>query len=237
MNVEVYMNDERMKRWRNVICPEHGPDEEMRAIAAFEDQLGALPPHIERVRALISRIDPLSHYRAFENVEFVLNAIGALDYPGSPAVDVLSRHGQIDDARREVAKQYIACIRAWLDGKGLKEAKAENGIGAELAGKVYSALGERDDHKRWLAMSLVKTLKEYAYMPWDFISEYGDEEFVRAVYGSVLGRAPSSDDLKFRVEELRDGRSREDLFREVFDAREHRMGHLHRVAELLKREG
>ena len=71
-----------------------------------------------------SRIDPLSHYKAFENVEFIAQAIGDLDYPGSPAIDVLWRHGQIDDERREEAKRYIYCITAWLDGKTAEQATA-----------------------------------------------------------------------------------------------------------------
>jgi len=85
--------NERMKRWRNVMCPESEPDSEIRAIDALEDKFGKLPPKVERIRTLESRIDPLSHYKAFENIEFIINAIGDLDYKGYPAVDVLWRAG------------------------------------------------------------------------------------------------------------------------------------------------
>ena len=78
----------KMRRWRNVICPEGEPDAEIGVIDAFEEEIGDLSPLVARIRALISRIDPLSHYKAFENLDFLLAAIGRLDYPGRPAVDV-----------------------------------------------------------------------------------------------------------------------------------------------------
>ena len=106
----------RMYRWRNVLCPESEPDDEILRIDAVEDTLPDLPGMVERIRALISRVDPLSHYKAFDNVDFLLDAIGQLDYPRSPAVDVLWRHGQIDDQRRTEAKCYIDALSAWISG-------------------------------------------------------------------------------------------------------------------------
>lgn len=227
----------KMWRWRNVTCPESEPDAEIRTIDAFEATLDGPPPLVARIRALISRVDPLSHYKAFENLDVLLDAIGDLDYPGSPAVDVLWRHGAIDEARRARAKGYIDALNAWLAGMDLEMAKAEQPENAARVAQIFEALGAMVDEKRWLAMCLRKTLKELVYTPWDFIHEYDDAAFVRAVYESVLGRPPSPDDLTFRVEELEGGKSREAFLTEVIRADEHRRVHLHDVAARLKHRG
>jgi hypothetical protein len=227
-------NENRIRRWRNVICPESEPDEEIRTIQALEDEIGELGANAERIRALISRIDPLSHYRAFDNVDFLLAAVGDLDYPGNPAIDVLWRHGDIDDERRARAKAYIAALSAWLDRVDLDAAKAAHPEHEDVLEMTYQKLGEINDEKRWLAMSLRKTLKEHTYTPWDVIQEYDDADFVVAVYLSILHRPPSPDDLEFRVEELAQGKTREAFFEEILGAPEHQGGHLHRVADELK---
>lgn len=227
--------ENRMKRWRNVICPDSEPDDEIRAIFDYEDELDEKPAAAEHIRALISRIDPLSHYKAFENVDFIIEAIGEMDYPGMPAVDVLWRHGDIDDERRAHAKCYVHAIDAWLDGKRSDEAGATHPGCVEHVEKVYTSLGEADGVKRWLAMTLRKTLKERSYTPWDVIDEYDDADFIRAVYLSILGRPPSPDDLKFRVEELESGKTREEFLQEILSAPEHEWGHLARLAGQLQR--
>jgi hypothetical protein len=224
----------RMKRWRNVVCPESQPDAEMKEIDAFEDELDSMMPIVERIRALISRIDPLSHYKAFENIDFILDAVGKLDYPRSPAVDVLWRFGQIDDQRRDEIKRYITAVNTWLTVVSLDDAVAKQPDNSQILSKVYRFLGEIDENKRWLVMCLSKTLKEHAYTPWDFINESDDATFVTAVYESILHRHPSPDDLKFRLEELRNGKEREELFEEVFVAGEHKMSHLHGLASIIK---
>jgi hypothetical protein len=225
---------ERIKRWRNVMCPDSAPDAEINEIDAVEDSIIDKAPLVDRIRALISRIDPLSHYKAFDNVDFILDAIGQMDYPRSPAVDVLWRQGQIDDQRRMLAMAYIWGMNAWLSGLTLAEAKSQQSDNSVVLEKVYSTLGEVDSQKRWLAMCLRKTLKEHAYTPWDFIKECDDERFVRAVYAAVLHRLPSPDDLAFRLEELQNGKDRESFFQEIFSAEEHKMSHLYGLANQLK---
>jgi hypothetical protein len=225
---------EKMRPWRNVICPEGEPDAEIGVIDAFEEEIGDLSPLVARIRALISRIDPLSHYKAFENLDFLLAAIGGLDYPGSPAVDVLWRHGVIDEERRAQARDYIDAIGAWLADPDLVAAQTSQPDSGGRVVQVFEALGEPSEEKRWLAMSLRKTLKELAYTPWDFISEYDDAAFVQAAYESILERPPSPDDLAFRVEELAAGKNREAFLAEVMGGDEHRRGHLHGVAGRLK---
>ncbi len=223
-----------MDEWRNVMCPGSEPDAEIRRINRLEAEIGKVPVSARRIRALISRIDPLSHYRAFENIEFVVTAIGVGDYPGSPAVDVLWRHGQIDEERRDTAKRYTYCMQAWAEEKPEEEAADERPECRELLAHIYATLGEPDECKRWLALSLAKTLKEHAYRSWDFIADYGDEEFVRAAYLGILGREPSPDDLAFRVRELQEGKSREVLFNQILASEEHRESCLIRVAGVLK---
>ncbi len=233
---DVEKNQDRMKRWRNVMCPDDKPDAEIQAIDAIEDEMGELAPLVERIRALVSRIDPLSHYKAFENVEFILEAIGQLDYPRSPAVDVLWRWSQIDEQRRNEAKSYINALNSWLLELSLEEAKIHQPNNLPVLGKVYSLLGDSDDSKRWLAMCLRKTLKEHAYTPWDFINESDDETFVRGVYEAILHRPPSPDDMKFRLEELRNGKDRQSFFLEIFEAEEHQMSHLRGLASIIKHD-
>jgi hypothetical protein len=227
----------KTKQWRNVMCPETEPDAEIRAVNAFEDQMDDVPDSAVHIRALISRIDPLSHYKAFENLDFILSAIGELDYPGSPAVDVLWRHGDIDDNRRAEAKCYITALNTWLEGVELDAAKDATPDCAAVIETAYAVLGEANDEKRWLAMSLRKTLKERAYTPWDTIEEYDDASFIRAVYQSILGRPPSPDDLQFRIEELENGKTREAFFEEILEAPEHKWGHLACIAGQLKHTG
>ena len=86
-------------------------------------------------------------------------------------------------------------------------------------------------------MSLRKTLKEHTYTAWDHITESNDETFIRGVYQSILHRQPSPDDLKFRLEELKNGKERESFFQEILAADEHRMSHLYQLAEYVKHKG
>jgi hypothetical protein len=129
----------------------------------------------------------------------------------------------------------VHAIDAWLDGKRSDEAGATHPGCVEQVEKVYTSLGEADGVKRWLAMTLRKTLKERSYTPWDVIDEYDDADFIRAVYLSILGRPPSPDDLKFRVEELESGKTREEFLQEILSAPEHEWGHLARLAGQLQR--
>ncbi|MDF1515169.1 MAG: hypothetical protein P1S60_15270, partial [Anaerolineae bacterium] len=101
-----------------------------------------------------------------------MDAIGQMDYPGSPAVDVLWRHGQIDDQRRAEAKKYIDSLTIWLSNKSLEDAVADQPEYAKILAKIYNTLGVMNDKKRWLVMCLRKTLKEHAYTPWDFAAEH-----------------------------------------------------------------
>jgi len=226
---------ERMMRWRNVACPESEPDAEMQNIDALEDHLGErlgdMPQNVAQIRALISRIDPLSHYKTFDNLDFILRAIGALDYPKRPAVDVLWRFGEIDEERRLKVKAYIDALTAWIEDKPREEVDVGD---AKLVDSVYTSLGERTEWKVWLAMCMAKTLKEHAYTPWDVVDDHGNREYVCAVYETILGRPPSPDDLAFRVKELESGKTREDLFQEVFSSEEHKNAYLERIAGRLK---
>ena len=210
-----------MEHWRNVTCPDHGPDDEMKAIDRMEGALGDKPANVGHVRALISRLDSVAHYRALENMEFLLRAIGDGTYPGLPAVDVLWRAWEIDDERKAVIRGYVNALRRWSEGVSPDEAIASNAP-REQVEAIYSLLGRSDEHKRWLAASLAKTLDVHAPSPEDDLQSASVEEFVRAAYSAALGRHPSADDLRTRVEELRTGRSRNDFVLEIYDSAESR---------------
>ncbi len=227
------MNREWMRRWCNAMCCDLGPDAEVREIDELEDAIAPLAPRAENIRGLIARIDSVCHYKAFENIAFIMKAIGEGDYPECPAVDVLWRCGDIGEERRDHARRYIHSIRAWLDGRDLEKAAGERPDCAEILQTAYELLGEMDEGKRWLVMCLLKTLKEHAWTPWDFIAAYGDEQFVRALHESVLRRQPSPGELTSGIEELRQGKAREQMVAEVIDCAEHKLSELKRMHERL----
>ncbi len=203
----------------------------------MEEELGPLPDEVEHVRALVSRFDSLSHYRAVDNLTFIMRAIGSSSYPGMPAVDVLWRHEHIDDERRATFRRYYRALQSWLAGESLEQAKQDHPDGCEEPDEVYAALGDMDDAKQWLAASLAKALAEYVLRPEDIIAEHEDEAYVRALYEAVLHRQPSPDDLGFRVAELRNGMTRDDMFGGVLNAVEHTDHVRAHIAEVLKRSG
>jgi hypothetical protein len=128
----------------------------------------------------------------------------------------------------------VDALGAWLSGTPLSAAQGAQPDNTDLLSRIYETLGQPNEEKKWLAMSLRKTLKEHAYTPWDFIAEYDDAAFICAVYESVLGRPPSGDDLAFRIEELLAGKSRDAFFAEIMGTDEHRRGHLYGIAAHLK---
>ena len=283
-------------QWRNIRCEhEHDaePDPEIDAAEALETALGNVSDEASRIRALISRIDSLTHYKALDNLSFILRAIGDMTYPGAPAVDVLWREYEIERERRERFIRYAKAAQAWADGAKDETQTAESK-------ETYDALGEPAPEKTWLAVCLAKTLREMAYEPDDYIAEHSDEayaeaayrgtlrrepsdeerreaalkerdalleqllnseerlqqiqrrihmrihmreedaredaEYVQAVYETVLGRAASQDDEQFRVQELRDWKTREQLLIEVVNSAENRANAKRRIVRALRRQ-
>ncbi|MDA1191366.1 MAG: hypothetical protein O3A46_06740, partial [Candidatus Poribacteria bacterium] len=198
------MADKQMHAWRNIYHHGHDPDAEIAAVNAMEDALGDKPDAAGHIRALITRVDSLSHYKTFDNILYLLNAIGEMSYEGMPVVDVLWRHEHIEDDWRNRVKRYATACGAWKDGVSLADAKQAHPDNGEELTDVYDALGECDATKRWLAACMTKTLKELAYTPDDVIAEHDDEAYVTAIYRTLLNRAPSPDDLQNRVNELAD---------------------------------
>ena len=203
-----------MSHWRNVLCDPDQLDSEMKRLDAMQAALGDLPADAAAIRALISRFDSITHYKCEDNVRFLLDAIGAGTYPGCPAVDVLWRAWECEDDRRRRFRGYVHALRAWAeDVDAPPDAVTQHE-------EVSVALGEPDQHKRWLALSLAKTLDVFTYSPEDAAEELPPKDFVRRVYMTALGRNPSPDDLRNRLNELASGKSGEDLLREVLASKE-----------------
>lgn len=207
--------------WRNILHRDDEPDEAMQRIDARVAPLEELPDAVHHIRSLIARFDSLTHYRAFDNLNLLVRAIGEGTYPGRPAVDVLTRAWELDDRRRDRAKTYIQTLQAWAEGKPVEEARPGAGDGA-LCAELYEALGPRAEHKAWLAASLAHTLKAFAYEAQDLLAEAATADFVCGVYRAALGRDPSHDDLQNRLAELADGKTRDHFIREIFDSAESR---------------
>ena len=218
--------------WRNILHHHDEPDEAMHRIDAQVASLEELPDAVRHIRALISRFDSLTHYRAFDNLDLLVRAIGEGDYSGRPAVDVLTRDWEMDDQRRSRAKTYVQTLQAWSEGKAVEEAQQVVGD-AELCAELYSTLGSLEEHKTWLAASLAHTLKAFAYEAQDLLDETDAADFVRGVYRAALGRDPSHDDLQNRLAELAGGKSRDHFVREVFDSAESRQRQQWQVLEKL----
>ncbi len=222
--------------WRNILHHHDEPDEAMQRIDAQVASLEELPDAVRHIRALISRFDSLTHYRAFDNLDLLVHAIGEGTYSGRPAVDVLTRDWEMDDQRRRQAKTYVKTLRAWAEGQSAEEAQQVAGD-AELCAELYGILGPLEEHKAWLAASLAHTLKAFAYEAQDLLDETDAADFVRGVYRAALGRDPSPDDLQNRLTELAGGKSRDHFVREVFDSAESRQRQQGQVLEKLQADG
>ncbi len=222
--------------WRNVLHHHDEPDEAMQRIDARVTPLEDLPEAVRHIRALIARFDSLTHYRAFDNLNLLVRAIGDGTYPGRPAVDVLARAWELDDQRRSRAKTYVQILQAWSAGKPVEEAQQVAGD-AERCAELYGILGPFAEHKAWLAASLAHTLRAFAYEAQDLLDEAAEADFVRGVYRAALDRVPSSDDLQNRLAELAAGKSREHFIREIFDSAESRQRQQWQVLDKLHAEG
>ena len=218
--------------WRNILHHDHEPNEAMQRIDVQVAPLEELPDAVRHIRALISRFDSLTHYRAFDNLDLLVRAIGEGTYVGRPAVDVLTRAWEMDDQRRSRAKTYVQTLQAWSEGKSAEEAQ-QVVDDAELCAELYGILGPLKEHEAWLAASLAHTLKAFAYEAQDLLDETAEADFVRGVYRAALGRDPSHDDLQNRLTELAGGKSRDHFIREVFDSAESRERQQWQVLEKL----
>ena len=218
--------------WRNILHHHDEPDETMQRIDAEVAPLEELPDAVLHIRALISRFDSLTHYRAFDNLDLLVHAIGEGTYPGRPAVDVLTRAWEMDDQRRGRAKTYVQTLQVWSEGKPVEEAQQVAGD-SELCAELYGILGPFEEYKAWLAASLAHTLKAFAYEAQDLLDEAAEADFVCGVYRAALDRDPSHDDLQNRLAELAGGKSRDHFIREVFDSAESRQRQHWQVLEKL----
>ena len=224
----------RIRRWRDIPVERIESDKEIQQIDAIEEELGEIRRQIQQIRILISRLADLSHYLIFEDIDFVIKAIGGKDYPGSPALDVLPSYEDIGRERRESVKEYVYCLTAWAEGKDVEDAVAEFRADEKLLRNIYTNLGKLDEERKWLALCLAKTLKEKAASPEDIVSEISDEEFVIYVYKTVLGREPDEDDLNLKLTELRRGRARQQLIQDILESKESQKRMLAEIAESIK---
>jgi hypothetical protein len=199
--------------WRNVTGRTSGYDEDMAEIDALVDP-GSLPENSHQIRALISRYDAANHYRSEANLQFLVKAIREGDYPGYPAIDVMTRAWEIDEGRRQKFIAWAKAFAGWASGES-----SYIKFGGRRS-QTDELFGERTSGKEWLVASLAKTLRCFLDTPADRVAALNDETFIRAVYLDALGREPSPDDLGFRVKELSKGKERSAFMREVYNSEE-----------------
>jgi hypothetical protein len=240
MGMRSYSKGERIMnkiyRWRDIPAEKAESDTEIQQIDAMEEELGEMGERVQQIRALISRIADLSHYRALDDIDFMIEAIGAKDYSGSPALDILPSHEDTDRERRESVREYIYCLTAWAEEKDVEDAVAEFKANEKLLRNTYIHLGEPDEEKKWLALCLARTLKEKVASPEDVISEIPDEEFVVSVYKTILDREPNGDDLNLKLLDLKRGKTRQELIQDVLGSRESRKRMLTEVAKSINQQ-
>ena len=229
----------RIYRWRNIPAEGAEPDAESdgksQEVNAMEEELGKVGEKVQQIRILISRMADLFHYRAFDDIEFIIGAIGTKDYEGSPALDVLPSNEGIDRELREKVREYIYCLNAWAEGKDVEDAVAEFKANEKRLRSTYIHLGELDEEKKWLAMHLAETLEQEVASPEDILSEISDEDFINYVYNTVLGRKPDEDDFNLRLMELKRGKTREELIKGVLESRESHKRMLSEIAQSIKK--
>jgi hypothetical protein len=225
----------KVYRWKNIPTENVESDEEIQQTNAVEEELGEVEEKAQQVGALISRIADLSHYRAFNDIDFIIEAIGDKDYSGSPALDVLPSYDDIDHERREKVEEYIYCLTCWIEGRDVEDAVAESKANGKLLQDIYTYLGEPHEEKKWLALCLTKTLKGKVSSPEDVVSEIPDEEFIVCLYNTILGREPDDDDLQLKLMELRSGKTRQGLIEDVLQSKESRKRVLAEVAKSARR--
>ena len=185
----------------------------------------------QQIKVLISRMAALEHYNALDDIDFVVEAIGKRDYDGSPALDVLPSHDGVGQRRREKVKEYIHCLTCWVEGMDVDDAVAEFKSDEKLLRTIYIHLGEPDEEKTSLALLLIKSLKEKSASPEDSISDISDEEFVGYVYKTILGRNPGDDDLRLRLTQLKRGRTRQEMIKDILESKESSRRMLNMIAE------
>ena len=199
-----------------------------------DDVSGEMGEKVQQIKALIARNSDLLHYRAFDDIDFIIEAIGKKNYSGSPALDVLPSHDGIDRERREKAKDYIQCLSSWAEGKEVEDAVAEFKASEKLLRSTYAQLGVLDEDKKQLALFLAENLGEKVASPEDAILEVSDEEFINYVYNAILGRGPDDDDFNLRLMELRRGKTRQELITEILESRESSRRMVSEIAKSIK---
>jgi len=214
-----------------------GADDEVKEIETAEESPGNMGDYAEQVRALIMRMADLSHYNAINDIDFIVEAIGRKDYAGSPALDVLPSYEGLDRRRRERIREYIHILSCWVEGKDVADAISEFKSDEKLLRSMYLYLGDLDGEKEDLALALIKSLKEKSASPEDIISEISDEEFIGSLYKTILGREPGEDDTRSRLMQLKRGKTRQALIKEILESRESNRRTLTIIAESIGEPG
>ena len=196
-----------------------------------EERPGNAEENVQQIRALISRMADLYHYNAINDIDFIIDAIGKKNYMGSPALDVLPSHDGLGRKRRERVREYIHSLTCWAEGKDVEDAVAEFKSDEKLLRNIYIYLGDPDEEKKNLALTLINILKERSTSPEDAISEISDEEFISYVYKTILGREPDEDDARLRLMQLKRGRTRQELLKDILESRESNRRMLTMIAE------
>jgi hypothetical protein len=101
-----------------------------------------LPPELGAFWLQVEATD-ICHYAFPANLERMLEAIGRLQ----PVPEFVGC-GSFDEARRELARESVRALGAWLRGQ---------------PSRLADQLGDRTPLKEWLAACLAKTLKELAH--------------------------------------------------------------------------
>ena len=153
-----------MNAWSNIeVSPE---DLELIAINNFEKKLGKLPDQVNKIRALITRLE-VCHFKYKQHISYIIASINNLE-PGIDSEKIGLHHIQHGETAWEkdttgkslLGQQYIWAIKYWLENINLKE--WPDNYDKELGQNIQKWLGDKNEDKMRLVRLLVSR------MTWDW---------------------------------------------------------------------
>ncbi len=141
--------------WRNCALES---DDEMRAIDAMEDRLGALSDKTVRVRELISSLE-LCHHKADRWIDNIIHAIGA----GDTHRGLGTRPADAQHPAEAVWTQVVAALTAWCAGS--PSALIDSTIEGQPASLLLARLGDRTPLKEWQVQRVIEKVRSVIGWP------------------------------------------------------------------------
>lgn len=150
-----------LRQWANIGIEQ--PDNEILEIYRLEQHIGTLPQEAKEIRSLITRLE-ICHFKFERHVLRIIESIGRMkvDFDLNSIGSSHPKSGENawradSTGRSRKGQEYIWILQMWLVGEHFSE-KDPRDIPRSLFEIVYSALGDRDEHKEALVSALLDRL-------------------------------------------------------------------------------